>query len=27
LTHLFGRDDGTGIIEFYRREAEGAAGG
>lgn len=23
LTHLFGRDDGTGIIEFYRREAEG----
>ena len=27
LTHLFGRDDGTGIIEFYRREAEGGAGG
>lgn len=23
LTHLFGLDDGTGIIEFYRREAEG----
>jgi phage terminase large subunit-like protein len=23
LTHLFGADDGTGIIEFYRREAEG----
>lgn len=23
LTHLFSRDDGTGIIEFYRREAEG----
>ncbi|PNG25504.1 phage terminase large subunit [Methylocella silvestris] len=22
LTHLFGSDDGTGIIEFYRREAE-----
>lgn len=27
LTHLFGRDDGTGIIEFYRREAEGYADG
>ncbi len=26
LTHLFGRDDGTGIIEFYRREAEGKSG-
>ena len=25
LTHLFNRDDGTGIIEFYRREAEGAS--
>ena len=24
LTHLFGCDDGTGIIEFYRRETEGA---
>lgn len=24
LTHLFGRDDNTGIIEFYRRLAEGA---
>ncbi len=24
LTHLFGSDDGTGIIEFYRREAEGS---
>lgn len=24
LTHLFGCDDGTGIIEFYRREAESA---
>jgi hypothetical protein len=23
LTHLFGIDDGTGIIEFYRRESEG----
>jgi phage terminase large subunit-like protein len=23
LTHLFGHDDGTAIIEFYRREAEG----
>ena len=26
LTHLFGADDGTGIIEFYRREAEGQDG-
>jgi phage terminase large subunit-like protein len=26
LTHLFGADDGTGIIEFYRREAEGHNG-
>jgi phage terminase large subunit-like protein len=25
LTYLFGQNDGTGIIEFYRREAEGAA--
>lgn len=24
LTHLFGCEDGTGIIEFYRREAESA---
>lgn len=24
LTHLFGTGDGTGIIEFYRRETEGA---
>ena len=23
LTYLFGLDDGTGIIEFYRREIEG----
>ncbi|MEJ0095727.1 MAG: hypothetical protein WDN46_20665 [Methylocella sp.] len=23
LTHLFGGEDGTGIIEFYRRESEG----
>ncbi|WGJ15646.1 hypothetical protein QEV83_05110 [Methylocapsa sp. D3K7] len=27
LTHLFGRDDGTGIIEFYRREAEATGAG
>ncbi|VFU10244.1 phage terminase large subunit [Methylocella tundrae] len=26
LTHLFARDDGAGIIEFYRREAEGGSG-
>ena len=26
LTHLFARDDGTGIIEFYRRQAEGRNG-
>ncbi len=26
LTHLFGADDGTGIIEFYRREAENRGG-
>lgn len=26
LTHLFGVDDGAGIIEFYRREAEGRGG-
>jgi phage terminase large subunit-like protein len=25
LTYLFGANEGTGIIEFYRREAEGAA--
>lgn len=27
LTHLFGLDDGAGIIEFYRREAEGRGHG
>ena len=26
LTHLFAHDDGTGIIEFYRRQAEGING-
>ncbi|WP_395664571.1 phage terminase large subunit [Methylocella sp.] len=26
LTHLFARDEGTGIIEFYRREAAGGRG-